>query len=245
MSTKVTLKEAVRHAAWRFGLQRHIDWVRRKRGRDIRVHSLPTLRERFDYIYDHSLWTPDDPRTPLSGSGSSLKATTVLRTELPRLLDSVNAASILDVGCGDFTWMSEIDLRQRYMGVDVVESIIKENQRRYPDRSFACIDATVEKLPDADVVVCREVLFHLSFTDARLLLANVVRSSAGYLLMTSDRSTALNADIVSGDFRPLNLQRRPFRFPAPIATINDAHVQPGRFLGLWSIVDIADEMRLV
>jgi hypothetical protein len=134
--------------------------------------------------------------------------------------------------------MSTVTLNQQYTGMDIVPSVIEANKARYPDRTFLCADATCDELPKADVVLCREVLFHLSFADARRLLDNVRRSGARYLLITSEDSTRLNFDIHSGDYRSLNLRRSPFKFPAPISTIQDTKVMSTRFLGLWKTADL-------
>ena len=58
-------------------------------------------------------------------------------------------------------------------------SVIFRNQERHgsPSRSFVVADAVSDPLPEADVVLCREVLFHLGFADIRRLLGNVFRGS--------------------------------------------------------------------
>lgn len=110
-----------------------------------------------------------------------------------------------------------MDLGVEYFGVDVVQSVMSANEDNYGSatRNLYCLDAVDDALPKADVVLCGEILFHLSFADAKDLLNNVKRSGARYLMATSDACTAFNANVRTGDYRPLNLQRRPFRFPRP------------------------------
>lgn len=198
---------------------------------------LQGLKERFTYIYDKGIWVDGDD-TPRSGLGSSLNATRELREKLPGFLDAIGAKSVLDLGCGDFTWMAAISLKQDVTGADIVPSVIEANKVRFPNHTFICADATCDELPKADVIICREVLFHLSFADGRRLLENVRRSGAAYLLTTSEDSTFINSDIRSGDYRPLNLRNRPFGLPAPIATIGDGAIMPKRYMGLWKIADL-------
>ena len=174
---------------------------------------------------------------PGSGLGSTLEVTEPLRAALPDLVRRLGIKSLLDVGCGDFTWMRQVELGCDYIGVDIVDSVIEANRAASttPSRQFLVMDA-VEGLPDmsADLILCREVLFHLSFADARQLLRNALGTGCRYMLLTSDGATSFNSDIESGDFRVVNLQRRPFGLPTPEQRIEDSGVIGGRFVGLWS-----------
>ena len=42
-----------------------------------------------------------------------------------------------------------------------------------------------------------------------------------------------NADITTGDYRPLDLQRRPFRLGPTVAEIDDGELIGGRRLAVW------------
>ncbi len=73
--------------------------------------------------------------------------------------------SVVDLGCGDFRVASRIATDQiTYVGVDVVDELIAQNNRRFgSDRiRFACLDITQDPLPQADLCLIREVLQHLS-----------------------------------------------------------------------------------
>ena len=88
-----------------------------------------TPSDRFEAIYAQGIWQNGNQDTPKSGPGSSVHATDSLRRYLPSILDEIAAKTLLDVGCGDFTWMNRIDLRQSYIGVDIVPSVIADNAR--------------------------------------------------------------------------------------------------------------------
>ncbi len=156
---------------------------------------------------------------------------------MPELLHRLNTKVLLDVGCGDFNWMREIEVGCQYIGVDVAQSIIDLNVRNHSakNRSFCVLDATKDSLPRADTVLCREVLFHLSFQDIWSLIRNIRSSGVSNLIATNDVSTSFNADILSGDFRLLNLHKPPFRFPQPALSIPDDEVLPGRILASWTV----------
>ena len=65
-----------------------------------------------------------------------------------------------------------------------------------------------------------------------------------YLLTTSFTDRQDNKDIITGEWRPLNLQIAPFSLPKPIRIINEKCTQKkssyaDKSLGLWKISDIA------
>src|SRR5438552_3740149 len=52
-------------------------------------------------------------------------------------------------------------------------------------------------------------------------LRNIRRSGARYLLATTYNARPRNVDIITGDWRAINLQAPPFRLPQPIELINE------------------------
>ncbi|MEA2764618.1 MAG: hypothetical protein QOK07_1022 [Gemmatimonadaceae bacterium] len=177
------------------------------------------LQERFERIYSTNLWSDPESR---SGVGSGLDSTRVLRGKLPQALRELETRVLLDVPCGDFTWMKQVDLSGvEYIGGDIVPSIIEQNQRLYggETRRFSLVDLTRDKLPDADVLLCRDCLVHLSYTNIRAVLANIARSNIRDLLMTSFPGRGDNRDVQDGDWRTLDFQAPPFSFPEPSLTI--------------------------
>lgn len=222
-----TAKEFLRNALHKAGIRRHAEYL-----------EAPTRRERFTKIYDTGVWRRGEAELPLSGRGSALAHTSAVRQQLPLLLKQLNAATVLDIGCGDMTWMKTLSIDAAYIGVDIVPSVIEQNRAALPDRSFSCLDAVADELPDADTVICREVLFHLSFEDIQSLIRNVGRRPRRWLIATTDRGTLINADIRSGDFRLLNLSAAPLRFPKPRFMIDDNAISPGRLLAVWDFAEL-------
>jgi hypothetical protein len=241
----LTGKEIVRHMLGKVGLNAVLLAARRKRGIRSDYLNAASRRERFEQVYESKAWTLGRAGVPLSGAGSSLDATAAIRQTLPTVLKRIGSATLLDVGCGDQTWMSAVKLEQRYIGVDIVPAVIAANRSRYGSarRQFHCLDAVTDELPEADTVLCRDVLFHLSFADAIALVRNLARKERRYLIATTDRATLFNADIKTGDFRILNLARAPFGLPPPDTTIDDAGVRSGRQLGVWKFAELPDRLR--
>ena len=201
------------------------------------------LQERFERIYSTNLWSDPESR---SGVGSTLDSTAVLRAELPSALRQLEARVLLDVPCGDFTWMERVDLSGiEYIGGDIVPSIVEANQRLHASesRSFVQLDLTRDKLAKADVLLCRDCLVHLSYANIRAVFANIARSNIRYVLMTSFPGRADNYDVVDGDWRALDFQAPPFSFPAPrLAIVEQCEEEDGSYadksLLAWRVDDL-------
>ena len=202
------------------------------------------LPERFARIYATNLWSDTESR---SGPGSSLDATRVIRARLPPLLRDLGAQSLLDLPCGDLAWLQHVDLTGiDYTGADIVPALVAENERRYAtaSRRFMMLDLTRDRLPSADVLLCRDCLVHLSYSNIHAALTNVADSGIQFLLMTSFPGRDENYDVVDGDWRPLDFGAEPFDFPAPVATLNEECTESDgayadKSLVVWRVADIA------
>ena len=132
---------------------------------------------------------------------------------------------MLDAPCGDYNWFrlivwkNEID----YIGGDIVKPLIESNQARYGGErtKFVLLDIVNDPLPEAELWICRDCLFHFSERDIMLTINNFLKSNIRYLLTTSHPDCNINHDIPTGSFRPLNLQLPPYSFGQPVFRIND------------------------
>jgi hypothetical protein len=142
--------------------------------------------------------------------------------------------------------MKEVQLPiERYFGVDVVPELIAKNQTNYkaPGRLFIHRDIALDDLPRSDVILCRDCLVHFSYEDALATLRNFRRSQAPYLLTTTFVNFPENADIQTGGWRQLNLERTPFNFPSPERMIDEKCWHTGgiysdKRLALWRLEQI-------
>lgn len=189
----------------------------------------------FSKVYEENLWADSES---VSGAGSTLVKTEVIRQALPALLTDLGANSMLDAPCGDFNWMQHVELgRVRYVGADVVPGLMARNQQLYGTalREFVALDITRDRLPRADVILCRDCFLHLSFRDIRAAVANFKSSNAEYLLATTYPEVTEHRDIATGPGgRYVNLQLSPFKFPEPLKMIvEDGKL--GKHLGLWRL----------
>lgn len=178
-----------------------------------------------------------------SGPGSDLTQTDAIRKALPALVKELNINTLLDVPCGDFYWMrnTRLDI-EKYIGADIVAEIIKKNQQNYGKKNieFRRLNIVKDQLPKVDVILCRDCLVHFSFRDIFAALKNFKRSGSTYLLTTTFTQHSANADIVTGEWQPLNLQSSPFNFRNPIQLLYEGCTEEGgryrdKCLGLWRI----------
>jgi hypothetical protein len=194
----------------------------------------------FRHAYETNLWA--GPESP-SGPGASLDQTAAIRRGLPRLCRRLGVATMLDLPCGDCSWMATIDLGSvKYIGGDFLPELIQANTRRYVDsgREFQVLDLLSSTLPAADLVLCRDCLVHLSFADIARAVANLRASNVTYLLTTTFPEQPVNEDIRTGDWRPLNLEAAPFHWPKPQDILNEGCTEGNgvftdKSLGLWRL----------
>lgn len=193
-----------------------------------------SIEDIFSGIHQNNLW--EDPES-VSGRGSTLLRTGVIRRTLPALLASVGARSLLDAPCGDFNWMRHVELKGiKYTGADVVRELIARNRQLYEDanRSFVVLDITSDQLPKTDVILCRDCFIHFSYVHTQAAIANFRRSDSMFLLATTHTSVRENREIRTGEWRSVNLELHPFNFPPPIQLIIE-DPELGKCLGLWKL----------
>jgi hypothetical protein len=188
------------------------------------------MKEIFEDIITHRRW-----QDVTCGSGSTVAYTEPLRQELPGFLERHNITSMFDAPCGDYSWMNliEFPVGFKYQGGDIVEFMIEQNKKDYPDVDFRVFDLTTDPIPDVDMLFCRDCLFHLSLEDIDKVLDNIVRSSVKYVMITSHHS-GNNRNIQTGDFRSVDFTKAPYNFETPIDSIEDwipGHLP--RRMSLW------------
>jgi hypothetical protein len=200
-----------------------------------------SLEQRFRRIHDTNLW---GAVASASGLGSEMDATAVLRAELPWLFNKLSIASLLDAPCGDAGWVNRANLGVRYVGVDIVPSLIERLQARAAGGEikgeYHLADITRDPLPRCDAVLCRDALVHLSFANIERAVANFKASGAVWLIMTTFPEWQSNGDCEDGDWRALNFERAPFDWGPPLELLNEHCLEAGggwrdKSLGVWRL----------
>jgi len=178
----------------------------------------------FQDIYEGktNLWGQEESK---SGGGSSMNATIALREQLPLIIEKFAITSMLDAPCGDYNWMKTVEKNCSYIGGDIIPEMIENNQKLFGSEKFQfkVIDITKTPIPKVDLIFCRDCLQHLSYNSIKKAIENFKNSGSKYLLTSSYPKTWRNWDILDGDFRCINLSKKPFCFPKPLLVIKEKH----------------------
>lgn len=104
-----------------------------------------------------------------------------------------------------------------YFGGDIVASIIEPGIVPYKAGNVrpAILEITTNDLPDADLLILGDCLFHRSFGHIARDKANITGSNIKYLLTTTHivDQGFINSKIVTGDFRLNDI------FDAPLSSV--------------------------
>lgn len=200
---------------------------RRKRHADI-----------FGRIWRNNSWGSEESR---SGHGASLSRTVAIREQLPALLDFLGVRILCDAGCGDLNWMNQVTAGLRiYMGFDVVGDLVDDLRRRYGERKnhfFAAADIILDDLPQADAIICRDVLTHFPDHLVQEALRRFKASGARHLIATTHQR-GRNDPIRLGGWQATDLSAPPFDLPPPRMVLSEGLANSTKALGVWSLADL-------
>jgi hypothetical protein len=207
----------------------------------LKFKKFKNAEDRFTYYYNKNVWKSEES---VSGFGSTVNFTENIRKELPDVFTKLKIGKILDAPCGDYNWFRLIERNENvlYTGGDIVKPLIDRNNATYQNSNtnFIQLDITVDKLPSADLWLCRDVFFHFSNEDVRKAILNFLDSDIDYILTTTYPGTEINNNIQTGLFRELNLEIKPFNFGRPVLEVIDS---PDRNLSLWNRKALSDVLR--
>lgn len=170
------------------------------------------LTQTFNRIYSEGVWGRNVAGTGTSGSGSTLAITEQYRAYLQDFIKTHRVRSIVDAGCGDWSFSSTIDWADAsYLGVDIASDVIETVRRKHEKGNikFRVGDIT-EELPAADLLISKDVLQHLpNALVHNFIRNNLKRGKYKWVLLTNDRGRG-NGDTVPGGYRAIDLAAAPF-----------------------------------
>jgi len=148
-------------------------------------------------------------------SGAQIEITREYVDFLQDFMKKNNIQSVVDVGCGDWAFSRYIDWSGvEYKGIDIVKLVIDRNQRLFAKSSITFIhgDALEMDLPEADLLICKDVLQHLPNADVLRLLKQLHKFKHCLFTDYVDPITlsSYNRDIVCGWLRFIDLTKPPF-----------------------------------
>jgi FkbM family methyltransferase len=177
-----------------------------------------------------------------------IRTTLIYRTFLENFLKANAIRSVVDAGCGDWSFSRAIDWREiDYQGFDIVESVIERNKKEFsqPNIAFHTGNFLELDLPAADLLVCKHVLQHLPSRDILRFFGQF--SKYKHVLLTNSvgkQSLAgANTDIEAGDFRTLDPTTPPFNLKgSKVLGYSDGyhmhqvvHIEPGKTADMPSV----------
>jgi len=154
----------------------------------------------------------------VSGPGSipgSMQTKNII-DNLDSFIKKYNIQSILDMPCGDFSWMQDLIKKNNsinYTGYDIVEDIILYNNKKYSKKniSFFCKDIVNEKNFDSfELIFIRDFFIHIDNVSINRILENIKKSKVKFLACSNNNHISKNEDIVVGQHRKINLIIEPF-----------------------------------
>ncbi len=197
------------------------------------------VKEVFDKIYEEKHWGAGES---ISGPGSSVQVTAPIVSEINDFLQAHQLTSVVDIPCGDFNWMQQIDFTNiQYIGGDIVGDLILQNTKQYANDtiSFQQLNIITDPIPPADLLISRDCLVHFSFDHIHQTIKNIKQSECRYLMTTTFQKVRLNYDIQTGDWRPINLEIAPFNLPQPVLVMEEKKANDrGKVLAVWKIEEL-------
>jgi hypothetical protein len=207
------------------------------------------LTESFSRVYSRKEWGPEGGG---SGGGSTMKNTHSIRSFLMNYIANNRIYNLLDAPCGAMEWLPSVLVRVEgkvanftYTGMDIVPSLIEHNIRRFSTNhtnwAFICGDIASTPITKAyDLVMSRDVFFHLTFDKIMCALNNFSNSGSKLLLTTNNpgapnynESTSWKVRLNEGGFRDVDLCAPPLSLPQPLLTIDEK--ESSRIMAIWSL----------
>jgi hypothetical protein len=202
-----------------------------------------TRKNTFNSIYKLGTWNDNRADIPLSGPGSSLSATQAFREYFDNFCIGNDIKSIVDIGCGDLTWLPTTTAFSRcaYTGIDIADQLIANHTRLFPQHTFLNIDVITDEIPGGDLAIIRDVLFHMTHDEIATLLTKV-KDKFKFYFITSCNQPANDSSMNLYNFHAVNLFKAPFNFKFHTHSI--AEPQFDRSVYLFSAKQLSQNIAL-
>ena len=191
----------------------------------------------FTYIYENKIWGDGSFRHPLSGGGSNPDNAKPYVDFVKQIILDHKIDSVLDVGHGDWAMWRDYQFDGiQYTGVDVAAGISKSMTEKYGDKNKSFIQIDKETLlGDAELLICKDVMQHLSLTDVDSILLQTAKfpylilCNAIYLKMPISHKIRYVVQFRTR-IKAFLSRQSPF-FPVA-RRLNNSEIQTGGFRGL-------------
>ena len=215
----------------------------------------------FSNVYDKLVWGDAGGGSGLGSDPGLAKPTVSL---LKNILMKYNIPSLLDAPCGAVhsSWMKdligEMSITETcfvYHGVDVVKSVVDKNIAAFQEHSkyvkFTELDLSLPEtqLPNNyKLILSRDALQHLSYSDIAVALRTYCRTNSFYLLIGSYLDNLQNLNVESGDMFKINVRLNPFNFSEPVEVFQESfkkHSGNEKYLLLYNLRDLCKSNKFI
>lgn len=179
-------------------------------------NSIHKNAEIFSKIYHNCTWGEQicEKFKGNSGFGSSIEFNDIFIAWFKQYLEINNFKSIVDLGCGDFRWMSKCleNTDIQYTGYDVYKELIDHHLEKYNKKyNFCFLDFfnDTENIMHGDVCILKDVLQHHTYKDIEKLLTFLINSKKFSVILIINCKETNVRDIETGDFRGLSASCYP------------------------------------
>jgi hypothetical protein len=140
----------------------------------------------FSKIYREGVWGNGSKDSPFSGSGSNPDIALPYVNFVQKIIDEYKIATVLDVGHGDWAMWRDYKFENTiYTGIDVAKGLSVENTKSFGNKNRKFFEkSALGLLPDADLLLCKDVLQHLSLRDIDIILEKL--SKFQYVIICND-----------------------------------------------------------
>ena len=169
-----------------------------------------TDKEIFTDIHLSNVWGGG------SGLGSKVENARPFLAYLQKFINSTEIKSIVDIGCGDWELMREIKIPEhiQYLGLDIVDHIIAQNQSKYTRHNvkFKSVDS-LEELSSytGDLLILKDVMQHWSKEKIFYAIDKIIPNFKYAILVNDIELEKVDGlDSRTGYNRILDLESAPF-----------------------------------
>ena len=156
------------------------------------------------------------------GPRSELHVTKNIRRELSNFLSNFQIKTILDAPCGDFYWMSKMNLNNlKYTGGDIVEKVVIANNNNFKTNTINFINLE-SGINLSHIIFTRDCLVHLNNKEIFEVIKNVKNSKSKFFASTIfEKNYNKNASALTELWRPINVRMPPGTFPKTFFLLDD------------------------
>jgi len=175
----------------------------------------------FENVYMNNWWQGKESR---SGTGSEGAFAEEKINLLRNIIARYDVMSILDIGCGDMNWMKTVltNTHLEYTGIDVSDSVVRDNQMKCPHHCFEKLDLT--KTYKVDLVIVFDVFGHQLHHEVVEMVNFINKLDAKYVCVTNrinaetlcpikNKTRHQGINIEHYDWRRPKIQQHPALYP--------------------------------